>query len=435
MRILFLRDFLFEFKKYGVFYILILLHFPGGVISNVAVLVSSIYSFYYFATKKHIDLYLIFLLLFTNIALGNSGEESTGNNFLTALFNNVVVLGPLAISTKFFFVLAIPFRIVIYKRDLKVNYLFILWLLIVLFSLIGLLYSYINGAENKSGLTVGFRIALVFGIFFLRFPSISKEVFYSSLSQILRFSLIVMSLGIVTGHWIFIMIGFIPYAWVNLKSKFYKLLILFTLTKVVIDFQTTVTVAAIFLVALIFYIFYFLKLINSKNTVFITRVLVIAPLLITAYVIYLPIDENGYNMTTIEGYTYFKLFGDRKPIWDASFGVITNHNFFIAPAGSRLDVYFDYIKKWKEWEEGSHNIFLEIGRQISFMGMLVLSILVVRELMSFSKNLKENKDFHFIFSVFSIYTTFGLSGQSIIYDGVGFMFWLLIVIFRHLRVE
>ncbi len=160
MRILFLRDFLLEFKKYGVFYILILLHFPGGVISNVAVLVSSIYSFYYFSTKKHIDLYLIFLLLFTNIALGNSGEESTGNNFLTALFNNVVVLGPLAISTKFFFVLAIPFRIVIYKRDLKVNYLFILWLLIVLFSLIGLLYSYINGAENKSGLTVCFRIAL-----------------------------------------------------------------------------------------------------------------------------------------------------------------------------------------------------------------------------------------------------------------------------------
>ena len=97
-------------------------------------------------------------------------------------------------------------------------------------------------------------------------------------------------------------------------------------------------------------------------------------------------------------------------------------------------MYFDYIKKWKEWEEGSHNIFLEIGRQISFMGMLVLSILVVRELMSLSKNLKDNKDFHFIFSVFSIYTTFGLSGQSIIYDGVGFMFWLLIVIFRHLRV-
>lgn len=433
MRISLISDIFLEIKKYGIFYILILMHFPGGIISNVVVLISSLFAFYYFIFKKNIDLYIVFLLLFTNIALGNSGEDAAGNNFLTSLFNNVVVVGPLAISTKFFFVLAIPFRIIVYKKDLNFNLLFILWLFIVLFALIGLLYSYINGAENKSGLTVGFRIALVFGIFFLKFPSLNKDVFYSSLNRILRFSLIIMCLGIVNGHWIFIMIGFIPYAWINLKSFFYKLLILFTLTKVIIDFQTTITVAAIFLVALIFYIFYYFKFLNNRNIKLFIRVLVIIPLLVTAYVIYLPVDENGYNMTTIEGYTYFKLFGDRKPIWDASFGVISHHNFFITPAGSRLDVYFDYIKKLQEWEEGSHNIFLELGRQISFFGMIILSLLIVRELFLLSNNLIKREDYYFIFSVLAIYTTFGLSGQSIIYDGVGFMFWLLIVIFRQVQ--
>ena len=98
------------------------------------------------------------------------------------------------------------------------------------------------GAENKSGLTVGLRISLVFGIFFLQFKHINKEEFFNILNKILKFSLILMTLGIVTGHWVFIMVGFLPFAWINLKSFFYKFLILFTLGKVFFYFQTTITI-------------------------------------------------------------------------------------------------------------------------------------------------------------------------------------------------
>lgn len=289
------------------------------------------------------------------------------------------------------------------------------------------------GAENKSGLTVGLRISLVFGIFFLQFNHINRDDFFNTLNKILKFSLILMTIGIVTGHWVFIMVGFLPFAWLNLKSFFYRFLILFTLGKVIFNFQTTITIAAIFLVTLLLYFIFNLKIITKRNLKLTIIALIFLPIIVTATVLYLPVDENGYNFSTIQGYTYFKIFGDRKPIWDASYNVITNHNFFITPAGSKLDVYFDYIKKWQEWEEGSHNIFLEIGRQISFFAMLIFTILMIKELFNLSKNIYKKNDFYFIFSIFAIYITFGLSGQSIIYDGVGFIFWLIIVSFKQLN--
>jgi hypothetical protein len=433
MKNILIRDIFLDLKKYGIFYFLILLHFVGGSVTNMVVILSSLYSFFYFSTRKSIDLYTIFLLLFTNIALGNGADEFSSNVSFISFFNNVVIIGPLAVSVKLFLVFSIPFRLYLLNKNLKINFYFIAWCFIVLFSFLGLIYSYVYGAENKSGLTVGFRISLLFGVFFINFSNIDKIDFYNKLNKIFKFSLIIMSLGIVTGHWVFIMVGFIPFAWINLKSYFFKLLILFNLSKVIFDFQTTITIAAIFFVSIILYLFFKLKLLNRHNIKLAVSALITLPVLITVYVLSLPIDENGYDFSTIQGYIYFKIFGDRKPIWDASLNVIKSHNFFLTPAGSKLDVYFDYVKKWKEWEEGSHNIFLEIGRQVSFFGMIILSIIIIKGLYRISKNLIYKIDYYFIFSILSIYVTFGLSGQSIIYDGVGFIFCLFIVIFSQIK--
>jgi hypothetical protein len=144
------------------------------------------------------------------------------------------------------------------------------------------------------------------------------------------------------------------------------------------------------------------------------------------YILYVPFESYDFDFSSFWGYFNFKLIGDRKPIWDASLNQILSAHFLIPHAGSSLEVYFDYIKSWVLWEEGSHNIFLEIGRQVSGLAMvffiIVIPVIVLKQL----RSAESRQEMIIVLSFTSIYITFGISGQSIVYDGVGFLYWLMI---------
>lgn len=427
-----------ELKKYGIFYLLILLHLFGGVIAHAAIIISSCYAFYYFSFKKDIDLYVVFLLLYTNICMGqNSDAEDviSINVGLYSLFQNVLIIGPIALSTKFAFALATPIRAFIYIKNKKSYGLLAVWYLAVLFSIIGLFLSVGSAQENKAGLTVGFRIALTMGVVLIPQLVSSKEMFLRQFDKILILSAVSLSLGLMNAHWFFITYSFLPYLWFRFKSFPLKIIVILCLGRIFAGFETSITVVSMIVISFVFIIFVQFNIFNQKNLKKVSLIFILLPILITIYVVRMPLDLIDYDFTSTIGYAKFKLIGDRKPIWDASFLQIITQNFFIVPSGSSLEVYFDYIDKWMEWSDGSHNIFLEIGRQIGGFCMLFFTFLISKTLYLAYKVFSNKTECFMILSFTSIYLVFGLSGQHIVYDGVGFMYWLLIAQFAKFNLK
>jgi hypothetical protein len=416
-------------KKYGFFFFLILLHLIGGSVANAAIIVSSCYSFFYFSFKKELDLYVVFLLLFTNICMGQNSEAENVSNINIGVYNNflnVLIIGPLALSTKFAFALAVPVRVLMNITKAKSYFSLLLWFFIIFTSLVGLFLSFSSGVENKAGLTVGFRIALTMGVVLLPAMVCDRKEFLKQLDKILITSLIALALGLMNAHWLFITYGFLPYLWFRYKSIFAKVLVFMCFGRLLIGVEASITIVGTLLVSIAFGLLIRLKILGNKSLRYFGLLLVLLPILITIYVLSLPVDKIGYSLESLWGYIEFKLIGDRKPIWDASYLQIISQNFFIAPAGSSLEVYFDYIMQWRDWPEGSHNIFLEIGRQISAFAMITFTCLIVNTLFKAFRNLSNEVDSRIILCFAAVYLAFGLSGQHIVYDGVGFMFWLLV---------
>lgn len=424
-----MKHLLTDLKKYGFLYFLILLHLFGGVIASFAIVVSSFYAFFYFCFKKEVDLYLLFLLLYTNICMSpNSDTEGVVyiNVGIYAWFKNVLIIGPIALSTKFALALATPIRALLNLERAKPYWLLALWYLVIIFSIIGLFLSFFSGTENAAGLTVGFRIALTIGIVLIPQLIKSKEIFLKQFDKIFIVSAITLGLGLMNTHWFFITFGFLPYLWIRYKSIAVRAIVILCLGRIFVGLEASITIVTTVLLSAIFLIFAKLNILSQKNLKYLGPIIIIIPILLTIYVVQMPVDKIGYDFSSVQGYIKFKLIGDRKPIWDASFLQISNQNFFIAPSGSSLEVYFDYIDKWKEWHEGSHNIFLEMGRQLSGFSMVLLTILIVKTIYSVYRNLSNKVECYIILSFTAIYLAFGLSGQHIVYDGIGFMFWLLI---------
>jgi hypothetical protein len=425
----------YDLIKYVPFYLLILLHLLGGPLAYFAIISSSIYTFYYLTFYKKIDLYVIFLLLFVGVCIGMNSEDSSIalNVPIYNKFINVLLIGPVALSTKLAACLAIPFRLVLTFKRNNEKYKIYIWYLMLFFSIIGLFLAFFSGSQNNSGLTVGFRIVLSLGVIVLPSFNLTLAEFNNQFNKILLTSAILLAFKLMNAHWLFITFGLLPLMWVRFKGFKYKIFIIACLLNLIISLDTTITIAIILILSSTFIFLTSIKIINLKNLIFLKHILIYVPLLITFYVILLPSDKLGYNFETISGYARFKLIGDRKPIWDASVSVIKSQNYFIPKSGSSLEVYFDYINTWKLWDEGSHNIFLEIGRQSGLFTMFGCSFFMVFILNRFLKTIKNTHDIYFALSFLSIYIMFGLSGQSLVYDGVGFMFWLLIAQFTKIK--
>jgi hypothetical protein len=253
-----------------------------------------------------------------------------------------------------------------------------------------------------------------------------KNDFYIALDKIIFSSVFLLIIGLINAHWLFIIVGFIPYFWIRIKPKILVLLPLLFSFNLLFNLSSTITIlGTLFLSILFFVLIYFNKYIKKFFTKkIIILIIIISPLFLTIFTLSYSSNSN-YDLTNFSGYAKFKLIGDRKPIWDATFSQITQNSFIIRPAGTSLIVYFDYLGRYEEWPEGSHNIFLETGRQISFLGMILTIVIIFTLFFKTSLLINSKAEVVIYYCFMSVYLVFGLTGNSLIYDGVGTFFWLL----------
>lgn len=417
--------------RYWIYYFLISLHFFGGFFNDIAILSTSVWILFYILTEKKIDLYIIFLLLVPSIIFKDSGEFIDSDlDYLPIINNisNVFIIGPLAISTKFSFCIAVFVRSFIHKSNLKnINYLFYFFLSIM--ALISLLIAFSSTISSPSGLTVGLRIILTFSVLFL--PDITDTSrFILSLKRIFIFSSTCLFLKLTSEHWFFVTFGFLPFLF--RINKLYYLLISIFIGSIAVAILFKITILAIILIS---FTLYFLinnsviadRLFRSK---IIILLMLISPVLLTIVVLYSDSMIN-YDLTTVSGYAKFKIVGDRKPIWDASFNSILDSSFLLGNPGSSFNVFFDFLNESQLWTAGSHNIFLEIGRHLGLISMVFLSYILIYFFYKVGCELNHKSDITLFFMFFAVYFSVGISGQAIIYDGVGTLYLLLFNQFYH----
>jgi hypothetical protein len=130
------------------------------------------------------------------------------------------------------------------------------------------------------------------------------------------------------------------------------------------------------------------------------------------------------NLNTVLGYAEFKILGDRKPVWDQVLKLTLDHKLFM-PAGQMFNVYFSLFDDLTPWPGGAHNIFLELGRQLGLLSMILLSSLIILKLITLKNVLCNVNMLLYFYCFLSIFFVLGFTGNSLIYDGVGTMYWIL----------
>lgn len=416
-------------RSYGVAYFLVALHFSEAT-SAVAISVSCAWIFVHFVRRKYVDLYLIFVLLTPSIVFltADPGAQDLGTApGIFDHFNSVFFVGPVALSTRLCFSFAILARVLIRFRQVRLRFLTTGWLAAVALASLGLVYSVIAGNSSSAGLTVGLRIALSVGAVLVPCCVRNRREFVEGLDKILVLSMLLLVLGLTNGHWLFIAVGLIFYAFMRFRPRILALLPLAYAIKIVALPSSTLTVVGIILASLSF----FILLVTNRLTNHLLRrkLIMIAglalPIVLTIYVLRLP-TQDRFDLTDIQGFATFKLLGDRKPIWDASFDQIVHSSALVVPAGSVLDVYFTALRQPREWAAGSHNIFLETGRQIGALGMIFLAVIMIAMLYKTGRRMRTTEEFVLFYCFLSIYIVFGITGNSLVYDGVGALYWFLV---------
>ena len=422
-------DWIIHIKRYSFAYLLIFLYFPGGLVTDFAIIVTSLWAFSYFLIKRELDLFLIFLFLVPSIVFNSSSGNVNDINEhnLFSNYRDVIFLGPVALSTPLALVLALPFRLLSQFTKTNNSLVISLWLFVVFLSVIGLLLAYNIGTSNDSGLTVGLRYVLSIGTVLLPLSIKDKDSFYHSIDKIFLISFFFLVFGLISGHWIFVIFGFIPYVF-HRNHFIIRILICYFSLLFFINFSSTITILGIFVSSVIFYLTSVFG--NIKNNVLrrpiVQCILILSPIIFTTIILLLNVEKIEYDKSSSFGYTFFKIFSDRKPIWNSSFDQIVNSPIFIVPAGSSLNVYFDYLDTSVVWQPGSHNIFLEIGRQNGVFAMVVLVFILVYVLIKTGKSLSNKDDLILYYSFISVYIIFSTTGNSLIISGVGFFYWLLL---------
>jgi hypothetical protein len=414
-------------KKYFFTFVLMLGHFFGNPLNSIMVLVSTFILVLHVYKSKFLDLYYIFLLLIPILMFSSEIDSSsnTGYDNFFIYFNNILIIYPLAISSSFLLTFSVLMRTIKLFLFIDNKNYFIFWFITLLFSIIGLYLSVANNIINPSGITTGLRIVLTIGVLFLPLSIESTDKFYQAFDKILFLSFIFLIFNLISSHYIFVIVGFLPLLLHRTKYKLVKLFILIYPIYFLINFNTqTLTLLGIFLFSFVLYLLVIIFKISIYNNKIILIFFSLLPLIII-FAIYNSSDFNIYDVDSFIDLVKFKFINDRKPIWDASINDILSSNFFVKGPGNSIMVYFNFNNSIVNWTMGSHNIFLEIGRQLGLFSLLFYILFISRFIIITGSAIKTDLNLIYFTCFFSIYFFYGLSGQSIIYDRIGCFFWLL----------
>lgn len=425
-------------KNYFIALLLILCQIVGGLPADIAILISFWWALIYFSFTKELDLVLIFLLLIPSIVLRNNPIEnsvlirfgisnygdSTWLEVAMPGLKNVLVIGSVAMSGKLGLALAVPIRMIYFYKKTDYPIFFILWFLVLIIAITGLSMAVFKGISNESGITVGLRIALSMGTIFLPLCIKNKEEFDKSLLKILEISIFLFLAGFLNEHWLFVVAGLLPYVFIRSKSTLIKgLTLVSSLIILVMDY--TFTFKGILIVSIILYFFIDLKLFHSIFKSGITKLSVLLfPLILTLIIIYSDQFLGYTGKSEFKRQLSEKINSDRKILWQASYAQICS-SFPLVVAGGR-PIPVNNFQGRDKWDPGAHNIYLEISRQLGLLAFVILLVSFLNILYNLWIKTEEKNDLILLTGLVSVFLVFGFTGNSLIYDGVGFLFWLII---------
>lgn len=433
--------------KYVLAYLLVALSFLGLYISYVSIIISSVWLFYHFVIRRYVDIYLIFLLVLPAIGFSNVSVSDAITNprselglmvgsqfwsFLYDRFNDVLFIGPIALSSRLVISFAVLTRLFVQHIQIITSFRGIGWVLALFLSVVGLLQSLSQGIVNEGGITMGFRIVMTMGMLLLPLVVENLAAYYSDLRKIVFVSYLFLCLGLMNAHWYFVTLGLIPLILCfRFSTRYLFLPLVLLLTNQYWNYLSITAISILLLSFLTYFVNRNISILFRGRTLY--YVFVLFPLFFTIWVLSAP-TADGFEFNSLSDYARFKLYGDRKPIWDEVFTLIKNHPV-VLPAGYIFDVEFKFLRAFIEWPGGAHNIFLEFGRQLGGLSMFLLSSILLSKLLSYRPNLNSLMDRTTLFSFLSIYFIFGITGNSLIYDGVGSLFWLLFGQFLNLTMK
>lgn len=422
--------------RYKLEIFLILLQLCGPYVGVLGILLASFYSFYIISFKARIDILQIFLLLIPAIVFRSTLAESIGfidtiENFTWYKFSipilvNSHVIGPVNVSVKLAMAFGVLVRLILTIKKQKHLFLLFTWLICLSISIYGLYLSLSTGLESSSGLTVGLRMVLSIGAILIPLSVSSKTNLIYDIIIITKISLIIFLFGFMTNHWFFIFPCLLPFLYTSQTNKMWKFLsVLVSLMLLILNYSFTVKIT-VALSWILIYInnnkFLFKKLYNYK---FSKIVFFVSPVLIVFYAIN---DTSLFSLSNDDGvvnYFLFKFFADRGALWFFTTNLILSSDFWVVPAGRDIllsgSVYGDVL-----WGAGAHNIYLEMARQLGLFVTMLLTVIMSITILKIIKFTNKKNHLGKLGLVFAgVYLVFGLTGNSLVYDGVGFFYWLI----------
>ena len=425
-----------KIRRYKFELILILLQLCGPYVGVLGVILASFYSFYVISFKRRIDLLQIFLLLIPVIVLRSSSFEinsiETVKGFIWYKFSipilvNSVLIGPLNVSVKLAMAFGVFVRLILTIKKQKNIFLFFIWIICLLISTYGLYISFSTGLESSGGLTIGLRMVLSIGAVLIPLSISSKTNLIYDIIIITKISLIIFLLGFMSEHWFFIFLCLIPFLYNTQTNKMWKFLsVLVSLMLLIMNYSFTVKIT-VALCWILIYInnnkFLFKRLFNYK---FSKTVFFVSPLLMIFYAIN---DTSLFSLSNDDGFLnqiLYKIFADRGALWFFTINLILSSDFWVVPAGRDIllsgALYGDVL-----WGAGAHNIYLEMARQLGlFVTMLLTVIMSINIIKIIKFTNKKNHLGKLGLVLAGVYLVYGVTGNSLVYDGVGFFYWLII---------
>jgi hypothetical protein len=336
-----------------------------------------------------------------------------------------------ALSGKLGLALAVPIRMVYFYKKTDYPIFFILWFLVLIIAITGLSAAVFKGISNESGITVGLRIALSMGTMFLPLFITNKDEFDKSLLKILEISIILFLAGLLNEHWLFVVAGLFPYVFICTKSILIKALALVS-SLIILVMDYTFTFKGILMLSIFFYFIIDLKLFHSIFKSGIVKLSVLSfALILTLIIVYSDQFLEYTGKSEFKKQLSEKINSDRKILWKASYAQICS-SFPLVVAGGR-PIPVNNFQGRDKWDPGAHNIYLEISRQLGVLAFLILFFSFLNILYNLWSKIDEKNDLILLTGLVSVFLVFGFTGNSLVYDGVGFLFWLIIGQLARLR--
>jgi hypothetical protein len=300
-------------------------------------------------------------------------------------------------------------------------------LLVFLVCLLSSYYGYLKGNNGYSiGVYISFPLLAVYWGTFIRITPMPSWI-----STFFRYSylgLIGCAVGLIQGHLIFLILGISgAMTWFYLIHRKYVRSFVTVFSALFIVINTTYTLFVMFFVssALGFLIVYRQKVLSqyAARTVYIVLVFTVS------FLLYFAITFERFSYSSDSQFiskAFDKFALDRTPVWKGAYEMIVNTGELISPSNRSYNIVYNGLKR--NWDVGAHNIFLEVFRQVGWLGGAMISVMILYFVHRLFKilscpNMPGQK--LIAIALVSIFFTYGFTGHYLITGGVGIIYGAL----------